>query len=66
MFNHFSMLFKNIKLYDVNRTLKRAVLKKKLISFFTNMKDRKKIKILFKVIERVYTKNFGMQKLVDD
>ena len=30
------------------------------------MKDRKKVKILLKVIERVYTKNFGMQKLVDD
>ena len=33
------MLCKNIKSYDVNRTVKRAVLKKKLISVFDNMKD---------------------------
>ena len=29
------------------------------------MEDKKKIKILLKVIERVYTKNPGMQNLID-
>ena len=30
------------------------------------MKDKKKIEILLKVIERVYTKNPGMQNLIDE
>ena len=30
------------------------------------MKDKKNIEILLKVTERVYTKNLGMQKLIDE
>ena len=51
------MLCKNIKLYDINRTLKEAILK---INFFDKMKEKKTIEILWKIIERVYTKNPGM------
>ena len=54
-----------MKSYDINRTLKTVVLKKKMVNFFDNMKDRKKIEILLKVIARVYTKSPGMQKLID-
>ena len=54
-----------MKSYDINRTLKKVVLKKKMVIFFDNMKDRKKIEILLKVIARVYTKSPGMQKLID-
>ena len=36
-----------------------------MVIFFDNMKDRKKIEILLKVIARVYTKSPGMQKLID-
>ena len=36
------------------------------MSFFSNMKHKKKIEILLKVIERVYTKNPGMQTLIDE
>ena len=57
MFNHFLMLCKNIKLYDINRTLKEAILK---INFFDKMKQKKTTEILLKIIERVYTKNPGM------
>ena len=58
------MLCKNIKLYNINRMLKLAV-EKILISFFDNIKERKKNEILLKVIEKVYTKNLGMLKLID-
>ena len=51
------MLCKNIKLYDINRTLKEGILK---INFFDKMKEKKTIEILWKIIERVYTKNPGM------
>ena len=54
-----------MKSYDINRMLKTVVLKKKMVNFFDNMKDRKKIEILLKVIARVYTKSPGMQKLID-
>ena len=54
-----------MKSYDINRTLKTVVLKKKMVNFFDNMKDRKKIEILLKVIARVYTKSPGMQKMID-
>ena len=30
------------------------------------MKDKKKIEILFKVIERIFSKNPEMQKLIDE
>lgn len=46
--------------------LKKAVLKKNLICFFNNVKDTKKTEILLKLIERVYTKNPRMQKLIDE
>ena len=64
MFNYFLMLNKNIKSYNINRTLKKAVLKNILISFFDNMKDKKKVEISLEVNERVYTKTPGMQKLI--
>ena len=41
MFNHFLTLCKNIKSYNVNRILKKAVLKKKLISFFRQHEKQK-------------------------
>ena len=59
MFNHFLMLCKNIKSYDINRTLKKAVLKKKMISFFNNTKAEK-------IIGRAYSKNPGMQTLIEE
>ena len=39
---------------------------KKLISFFDSMKNKKKVEILLKTIETVYTKNPGMQKLINE
>ena len=36
------------------------------MSFFSNMKHKKKIEILLLVIDRVYTKNPGMQTLIDE
>ena len=55
------MLWKNIKSYGIKSTLKKNVL---AFSFFSNMED-KKVEILLKVIERVYTKNPAIQKLID-
>ena len=43
-----------------------SCVEKILTSFFDNTKDKEKIKILLKTIERVYTKNSGMQKLIDE
>ena len=59
------MLCKNIKSYNVNRALKKAVLKNIWSAFFDNMKYKKGIEILLKVIGRVYSKNPGMQTLID-
>ena len=42
------------------------MLKKISLTFFYNMKDKKKIKILLKSIERVYSKNPGIQALIDE
>ena len=64
MVNHFLMFCKNIKWYDLNRTLKKAVLKRENVSFFGNMKDKKRTEILLKGIERVYSKNPGIQTLI--
>ena len=36
------------------------------MSFFDNVKRKKKVEILLKVIERVYTKNPEMQKLIGE
>ena len=56
------MLSMNIKSYNFNITLKKAVL---IFSFFGNMKDKKKFEIQLNVIEIVYTKIPGLQKLID-
>ena len=64
MFNHFLMLCKNIKSCDINRTLKKAVFL--CIIFFDNMKYKKRVKILLKVIERVYRNYPGMQTLIEE
>ena len=57
MFNHFLMLCKNTKWYDINRILQKAVFKKKLICYFNYMKDKKRIEFMSKVIERVNCEN---------
>ena len=40
------MLCKNVKWCDVSKTLKKVVLKKVLVNFFDNMKDKNRIEIL--------------------
>ena len=37
-----------------------------MINLLDNIKDKKRIKILLKVIERVYMKNTDKQKLIDE
>ena len=49
-----------------HKMLKKSCTEQFLAGFFDNMKDKKKIDILLKVIERLYTKNHGMQKLIDE
>ena len=60
------MLYKKTKLHEINRTLKKAVFKKFWLAFSTIWTIRRKLKFLLKVIERVYTKNPEMQKLIEE
>ena len=58
-----TMLCKKIKLYNTNRALQKAVLKKIWLAFFESMKNKRKKEILLQVIERIYSKSLGMQTL---
>ena len=65
MFNHFFILCKNIKSYDIYNA-KESCVEKLWLAFFDKMKDKKRIKILLNVIERVYSKNPGIQTLIEE
>ena len=57
MFNHFSMLCKNIKSFDVCKNNEESCVENIWISFFDKMKEKKKIEILLNGIKRLYSKN---------
>ena len=64
MFNHFLLLCKKIKLYNIN--VEESCAEKKWLAFFENMKDSNRIEILLKAINRIYSKSPGMQSLIDE
>ena len=66
MFNLFLMLCKKKEILWYQQKAVESMLKKISLTFFYNMKDKKKIKILLKSIERVYSKNPGIQALIDE
>ena len=52
----------------VNRQNRAVSMLKKVVSLLKNyntMKDKKTLEVLLKVIQRVYDKNPGMQKVID-
>ena len=42
-----------------------SCVEKNLISFCNNMRDKRKVEILMKAVERVYNKNPDTQKCID-
>lgn len=46
-------------------SIKESCVEKNLISFCNNMRDKRKVEILMKAVERVYNKNPDTQKCID-